>query len=425
MSIRTIFVIVLAMATGSLAAFGVNQLRQAPPIAAKPDTTPVVVAAVDIARGRMVVASDLKALDWPKENLPEKTFSKIEDVVGRAVAIPIPFGDLVLETKLAAKNAGRGLAALVPRGMRAYTIQTSRIASGVAGFVLPGNRVDVLLNLHGSQNDNTGGGSTTTLLQSIEILAVGQRLDAPSDNKVNPKDITSVTLLVTPAQAADLDLGQSLGQLTLSLRNPEDEKQALTQPATLVDIRSRQDRASPDSTPAAKEDDRFLSTMIPKGMRAFTVQTPRIATSVAGFVQPGNQVDVLLNIKGNQEKGSGGSISSTMPAVKIIAVDQRRFDSPNNNEKYNPKEIGSVTLQVTPEQAAILDLTQNAGQITLSLRNTEDKDNQSIGPARLSDIALLGAKPISYNAASSAVDVYRIETLRGFQRGRVEIKVRP
>jgi pilus assembly protein CpaB len=419
------FVILLALVTGSLAAFGVSRLRPGAPGKIKTETTPVLVAAVDISRGRMVTAGDLKVSEWPKGNLPEKTIAKIEDAVGRATAIPIPAGDLVLETKLAAKDAGRGLAALVPIGMRAYTIQTSRIASSVAGFVLPGNRVDILLNLHGNQNDSTGGGSTTTLLQSIEILAVDQRLDAPTDNKVNPKDLGSVTLLVTPDQAALLDLGQSLGQLTLSLRNPEDGKQAEAQPATLVDIRLRQEKPG-SAKPAVEKDDRHLSTLIPKGMRAFTVQTPRIATSVAGFVLPGNEVDVLLNVKGNQKDGSGGSISSTMPAVKIIAVDQR-LDSPDNTDKFNPKEIGSVTLQVTPEQAALLDLAQNAGQITLSLRNTEDDDNRSIGPATLSDIALIGAKPIvlAQHTAPATAEVYKIETLRGSQRGRVDIKLRP
>lgn len=151
-------------------------------------------------------------------------------------------GELLLDSKLADKDAGRGLAALIPEGMRAYTIQTPRVTSSVAGFVLPGNRVDVLLSLRGNYNDETGGGSTTTLLQSVEILAVGQQLDAPAENKVDPKVLSSVTLLVTPDQAAKLDLGQNMGQLTLALRNPSDKEDARPQPATLADIRFRQEK---------------------------------------------------------------------------------------------------------------------------------------------------------------------------------------
>jgi pilus assembly protein CpaB len=151
-------------------------------------------------------------------------------------------GEPILESKLASRDSGRGLAALIPEGMRAYTIQTSRVASNVAGFILPGNSVDVLLTLKGNYNDTTGGGSTTTLLQAVEILAVDQRLDAPVDNKINPRELGSVTLLVTPEQAALLDLGQNMGTLTLSLRNPEDAAESLARPATVNDIRFRQEK---------------------------------------------------------------------------------------------------------------------------------------------------------------------------------------
>jgi pilus assembly protein CpaB len=152
-------------------------------------------------------------------------------------------GEPVLDPKLTPKDAGRGLAAMIVRGMRAYTIQTSRVAANVAGFILPGNKVDVLLNLKGTNRgeDPTGGGSTTTLLQSVEVLAVDQRLDAPEENKVDPKQLSSVTLLVTPKQAALLDLGQNMGILTLSLRNPDDEENADPEPATIAEIRFRQE----------------------------------------------------------------------------------------------------------------------------------------------------------------------------------------
>jgi pilus assembly protein CpaB len=180
---------------------------------------------------------------------PEDILNAVEEAQDRAAATLMIPGEPVLGTKLAPRNAGRGLAALVPKGMRAYTIQTSRVTASVAGFVLPGNRVDVLLNLKGCSDDKTGGGSTTTLLQSVEILAVDQRLDAPSDNKVNLKELSSVTLLVTPEQAALLDLGQNAGQLTLALRNPEDNASALARPALLANIRFRQEEPKPAPSP--------------------------------------------------------------------------------------------------------------------------------------------------------------------------------
>ncbi len=127
--------------------------------------------------------------------------------------------------------------------MRAYSVKVPDVAQGVAGFILPGNRVDVLISLGEISGSNeTGGGSTTTLLQNVEILAVDQKMDAPSDNKVDTKDLRSVTLLVNPQQANLLDLGQNKGMLHLALRNLEDNKAAQTKPATLIDLRVRQEK---------------------------------------------------------------------------------------------------------------------------------------------------------------------------------------
>jgi pilus assembly protein CpaB len=205
---------------------------------------PVVVAAVDVPRGGNITAEMVKVKQFPKEMVPTGALSKVEDAVDRGVYIPLVKDDPVLEAKLAPKGSGRGLAALIPTGMRAYSVKVPDVAQGVAGFILPGNRVDVLLSvgdIAGAQSD-TGGGSTTTLLQNVEILAVDQKMDAPADNKVDTKELRSVTLLVTPQQANLLDLGQNKGMLHLSLRNREDTLAARTQPATLADLRFRQEK---------------------------------------------------------------------------------------------------------------------------------------------------------------------------------------
>jgi pilus assembly protein CpaB len=127
--------------------------------------------------------------------------------------------------------------------MRAFTIHTPQVASSVGGFILPGNKVDVLLTMTSNNpHDFTGGAVTTTILQNVEILAVDQRLDAPSENKVDPNHLQSVTLLVTPDQAAKLELGQNKGSLHLTLRNPEDSAAAKTQPATLSGLQFYQEK---------------------------------------------------------------------------------------------------------------------------------------------------------------------------------------
>lgn len=260
MSIRTILVVLLAVMFGLSAAWGVNQLRTPVLVEGKVETSQIVVAAIDIPRGQVLQETDVVLRDWPKDMLPTGAMTDLTDAISRSVMFPLVAGEPIVERKLASAESGRGLASLVPSGMRAYTIQSSKVAATVAGFVLPGNRVDVLLNLRGQPNDETGGGSTTTLLQSVEILAVDQNLDAPPDNKTDLKDLRSVTLLVTPDQAALLDLGQNLGVLSLSLRNPEDKSEADTRPAILADVRYRQEKPVelPDTLkgllPEAKEE---------------------------------------------------------------------------------------------------------------------------------------------------------------------------
>lgn len=238
---QSILITALALVFGGSAAVGVNAYVNNKKTATV-ETVPVVVALIDIQRGSTITADVLKVRDYPKDAAPEGAVATLGDVIDRTVFIPLVKGDAVVESKLAPKGMGKGLASLVPSGMRAVTIQTPNVASGVAGFVLPGNRVDVLLTVTDSGGVDTGGGSTTTLLQNVEILAVDQRMEAPADNKVDSKELRSVTLLVTPHQANLLDLGQNKGMLHLALRNLEDRQDARATPVTLADLRFRREK---------------------------------------------------------------------------------------------------------------------------------------------------------------------------------------
>lgn len=240
---QTLLAGVLALVFGGSAAFGVNAyLKMRGPAESKAESVAVVVSTMDLPRGGTITSDLITTREYPKGMAPEGSLAKVEDVLDRAVAIPMIKGEPVLDGKLSPKGSGRGMAALVPAGMRAFTIQTTNIASGVAGFVMPGNRVDVLLTMNGAGvRDHTGGAITTTLLQNLEILAVDQRIDAPVDNKVDPNQLRSVTLLVTPEQAKKLDLGQNKGTLHLSLRNPDDHRRAEGRPATLAGLEGYQE----------------------------------------------------------------------------------------------------------------------------------------------------------------------------------------
>jgi pilus assembly protein CpaB len=223
---------VLALVFGGSAAVGVRQYIGP---GTRTETVQVVVAKINIPRGMLISGELVKTRDYPKDLIPAGAILKAEDAINRSAFASMVKDEPMLDSKLSPKGQ-RGLASLVTGGMRAFTI-TTNVASGVAGFILPGNKVDVLLTVQGSgTNDFTGGGSTTTLLQNVEILAVDQKVEAPAENKVSANDLRSVTLLVTPSQAAKLSLGQSKGTLHLTLRNPEDQGPAKVRPTTVHDI---------------------------------------------------------------------------------------------------------------------------------------------------------------------------------------------
>lgn len=235
MSPRSGLIVMLSLVFGGSAAVGVKKyVTNMPMVVQKMETVPVVVAVAAIPRGASITTELVKIRDYPKKMVPSGTLAKVEDVLDRAVFTPLVKDEPVLDGKLAPKGAGRGMTSLVPKGMRAFTIHTPSVASGVAGFILPGNKVDVLLTME--VREGRGDSVTTTLLQNLEILAVDQRIDAPADNRVDPNLLRSVTLLVTPDQAAKLGLAQNKGSLHLSLRNLTDDQHADTSPASLAQL---------------------------------------------------------------------------------------------------------------------------------------------------------------------------------------------
>lgn len=254
MSLRSFFVIGLALFCGLCAAVGVASLKtQSPQTVAVLETETIVVAAIDIPRGSLISAELLTTKEVPKEQLADGMLTKVEDAVERAVIIQLLAGEPILDKKLANRDEGRGISPLVVKGMRAFTILTPTPAASVAGFIMPSNRVDVLLTVSPSgRDDTTGGGSTTTLMQNVEIIAVNRKIDLPN-GEISTEALTSVTLLVNPEQVAKLTLAQNRGTLNLSLRNDGDNEDGDARPVTMIDLRYSQEelaaRREAEATP--------------------------------------------------------------------------------------------------------------------------------------------------------------------------------
>jgi len=213
---RLLMIGALALAIGFLASISVYKNLQKGP---SDPGVEVMVAANDLQVGGKIEEHDLKIIRIPSADLPPGAPRKRSEVIGHGVILPIAKGEFILPNRLAQENAGSGLPALIPPGMRAVPVRVNEVVS-VAGFVTPGTRVDVLLT--GTPN-GAGDQETTTVLQNVTVLASGQRLERnPSGEAQNT---AVITLLVTPDDAQRLTLAAAQGRIQLTLRNPLDTKQ--------------------------------------------------------------------------------------------------------------------------------------------------------------------------------------------------------
>jgi len=181
------------------------------------NTKDVVVATRPLSVGVMVKPPDVKIAKIAVESFPKGAFSKVEDVLDRPVVSNILLDEPILEGRLAAKGSGLGLAPTIPVGMRAVTVRVNDVA-GVAGFVLPGMHVDVLVTGH---PPDAQGDMTTTCLQNILVLSAGQTMQPDTRGQAMPAP--TVTLLATPEQAETLTLAGNDGRIQLVLRNSSDQ----------------------------------------------------------------------------------------------------------------------------------------------------------------------------------------------------------
>jgi len=190
--------------------------------ASRQTTAHVVAAAGDIKLGSVLRDSDLTTIEIAG-TLPKGVLLKKEDAIGRGVISNLYLGEPILESRLAAVGSGGGLAATIPQGMRATAVKVNDVV-GVAGFVTPGMRVDVLIagNAPGVAANTGQGVLEKTLLQNIEVLSAGTDIQRDAEGK--PQQVQVVNLLVTPQQAEVLSLASNETRIQLVLRNPLDTK---------------------------------------------------------------------------------------------------------------------------------------------------------------------------------------------------------
>lgn len=224
MNKRFLTVLVFALAVSGLATFLIARVVQGGLSAASHQpTATILVAAHDLPIGTLLKEGDVKTTNWAGP-MPQEAVNKQEDLMQRGVISTIYAGEPIMESRLAPKGGGAGLAAMIPKGKRAVAVRVNEVV-GVAGFVLPGMRVDVLVSGN-PPNDQALGTETKTILQNIEVLSAGQSIQKDAENK--PVSVQVVNLLVSPEQAEALSLASNEARIQLVLRNPLDNDEAKT-----------------------------------------------------------------------------------------------------------------------------------------------------------------------------------------------------
>lgn len=225
---RILIGLALAVLVGLVAStFVYRQMRQAStprPMA----TTKLVVAATALPLGTRLEPQFLREVPWSGGDPLPGMFTSVADVAERALITSVVENEPILETKLAPKEAGAGLAAVIPEGKRAMSVKVDEVV-GVAGFVLPSTMVDVLVTGSVGGRGASSDSITRVILENIRVLTAGQQVEEDKDGK--PKKVNVVTLLVTPEEAGKLAMASTEGRIQLALRNTIDGK--LVQPPVI------------------------------------------------------------------------------------------------------------------------------------------------------------------------------------------------
>ena len=216
---RTLIVVFVAILTASIASFvmyraiqrlGVREVEVA--------HTQVVVAAQTITMGTRLHENHLRVVDWPSRNPVQGAFADPKKLIDRGVIVPIAENEPITESKVASLEAGAGLSPVIPEGMRAISVRVNEVI-GVAGFVVPGSLVDVLVTVRAGGSDEP---MTRTVVSKVTVLTAGTRYDQEKSKDGEPIPTSVVTLAVLPDDGERIALAGNEGKITLALRNPLD-----------------------------------------------------------------------------------------------------------------------------------------------------------------------------------------------------------
>ena len=282
--IRTLIVVAVAVVAATVASYGTYRaLSQRPQRTVQMPTKKAVVAAKQMPLGTLLTRDTVKIVDWPAETPLQGGFSSIDAVVDRGLITSVVENEPISENKLAPKEAGAGLAPTIAQGMRAISVKVNEVI-GVAGFVVPGTRVDVVSVL-GNRSSSKDDTLSRVVVSNVQVLSAGTRYDQ-EEARADGKAIRStvVTLMVNPLDADRIALAQSQGELMLTLRHPLDLEPSDPRGVRMASLLTGADDYTPKPAAPATGLRRAVSPPSPPPpppapavVRAYTVETIRAA----------------------------------------------------------------------------------------------------------------------------------------------------
>jgi pilus assembly protein CpaB len=281
---RTLIVVAVATVTAGIASYGVYAaVRSIPVREVEVAHLFVAVATKDLPNGVRLTEKDVKLVAWPSSNPVAGSFSKVEVVVNRGLIVPVQANEPLTESKLAPLEAGAGLPPSIPTGMRAMSVKVDEVI-GVAGFVVPGTRVDLLVTLRPvSGNVAQQEPMSRTVLSNLLVLTAGTKLDQEMAKDDKPQKSTVVTLAVLPQDAERIALAASEGKISLALRNPLDTAPTETQGVQVTALMKGRttapvvDPAKRRVVVARKAPDEVVLPPVPPAPEVYRVETIRAA----------------------------------------------------------------------------------------------------------------------------------------------------
>jgi pilus assembly protein CpaB len=240
---RTLLVFFLSVAVAGVASFFVYRAVQSIPVReVEVKSYYVAVAAKSLPVGTLLTPNDVKLVAWPASSPVSGGYSKAEEVVNRGVIVPVAENEPLTASKLAAPGAGGGLPPTITAGMRAISVKVNEVI-GVAGFVVPGTRVDVVVTLSRREEES----QSRVVVSNVQVLTAGTKYDQDQAKDGKPVPSTVVTLLVTPEDAERIALASAEGSIMLTLRNPLDASPTETNGTRLAALLGK-----PDPPPVTK-----------------------------------------------------------------------------------------------------------------------------------------------------------------------------